>query len=585
MGKPQYSGHHERAREILLRGNPLCADGCGRRATVADHDPPIALHPVHHVPGSGCCRYRAQCIDCSRRQGGRIAALLLARRTDPAPTEFVEPAPSPGPMDPCWDPLPWITPLRDVPDTATWPRFMTWPHPNAVASMIDDFEDFVKWRTGRRLWWFQRLVAARVLEVDDHGRLVWMSWFLTMARQLGKSFLVGNLCVFVLQRCATLWPDIRADILYTSRTLLSAESLVRGLLRWARETGDPWSASFVNGNKSVTWHDHSLLIRSIDGVYGETAGLVVVDEAWDIKQASIDESVEPSTMATGGTMGYTSTAHRRAESTCLRLRQTGLATLEAPDDLLVVEWSAAPWRELDDEEGWRESSPNWSEQRYRRLSSMLDRARTGVSVDPTEPDPLAAFETQGLNRWPAQSVARNRTEVLIPPATWRACAGRSIVTAGAGWCAMEDNRDAGAAVAFAAVDADGVFEIDGVSVDSWAEALRWARKFMEAAPGSRFAVGASLTGAVPSGFPGRNTMKTAGSRETRFGLSLLRSLVNENRIVHEHTPELDDQIVVARVRADATGLALLPGSRSDLLRAALWALWFAQKPPGTPAVH
>jgi hypothetical protein len=70
-------------------------------------------------------------------------------------------------------------------------------------------------------------------------------------------------------------------------------------------------------------------------------------------------------------------------------------------------------------------------------------------------------------------------------------------------------------------------------------------------------------------------------------LSLLRDLVATGRVVHDETAALDAQLEAARVRlvAGSGVLALLPGARSDLLRAVLWALWAAQTPTPAPAVH
>lgn len=530
------------------------------------------------MPGSGCCAYRASCIDCSRRQGGEIARALAELAVRRSREELVEPEPSPGPADGCWDALTWLADLRDVPDDATWPRFMTQPHPAAVGSLVVEFEAFVLARTGRRLLWFQHLVAARVLEVDAAGRLVWLSWFVTLARQLGKSFFVVNLLLFVVQRAGELWPAVRADVLYTSRTLLSAESLVRGLLAWARDAGDDWRALRANGQKAVTWRESaSVLIRSVDAVYGETCGLVVVDESWDVAQSAIDESIEHSTMMAEGQVGFTSTAHRRATSTCLRLREVGLTTLAEPDELLIVEWSAAPWRELDDEDGWREASPRWTEHRRRRLVSMLGRARAGESIDPTEPDPIAAFSTQGLNRWPAKVAVRTRTELLVAADAWARCEG-TLEAGGAGWVALEDNFGDGAAVAFA-TEAAGRFEVDGLVCASWDEALVWMRKFAEDRPGSCLIAGASTLPSVPLDMPGRALIRKGSTTETRLGLSLLRSLVAEGRVVHDRTLALDAQLFAARVKVSRAGLELVPGQRSDLLRAAVWALWAAQQPP------
>lgn len=556
---------------MLLERYPWCQNGDGRPSSVADHDPPIALH--RHVEGSGCCSYRATCIDCSRRQGAEITNELRRRAAEPgAPAElqFIEPEPAPGPGDSVWDSLPWLDALRDVPADAAWPRFMSGPHPQTVATLLPEFEAFVLERSGQQLLWFQRLAAARILEVDAQGRLVWLSWFLTVARQSGKSFLVVNLLLFMVTRSAVLWPTVRSDVLYTSRTLLSAESLVRGLLNWARDIGDPWHANRANGAKAVTWHqDYALLIRSVNAVYGETCGLVVIDEAWDVDQADVDESIEPATLMSGGQIGYTSTAHRRAASTCLRLRAAALAQLEAPDGLLILEWSAAPWRERDDEEGWRESSPHWTEHRRRRLVSMLERAHSGVSVDPTEPDPLAAFDAQALNRWPLKAAVRHRSDRLLSVEAWQSCRGEAR-TVGPVVVAVEDYIGHGAAAAAVAQATDGRWVVGGWTFPSRVAAFRWAGELVAAHPGSQLVVGSMLRGdpALPPGVPVHHATGT----ETRAGLALLRQLIADGQVVNDGSPEMAQQIEMARVTETSTGLGLLRGPRADLVKAAIWAL-------------
>ena len=68
--------------------------------------------------------------------------------------------------------------------------------------------------------------------------------------------------------------------------------------------------------------------------------------------------------------------------------------------------------------------------------------------------------------------------------------------------------------------------------------------------------------AVPRDFPGRAGLRRAGSTETRKGLSLLRSLVVEGKVVHEDRPHLAHQVEEARVRPVEGGLGLITGPRS-----------------------
>lgn len=55
-----YGNAYRRARAQLLAGNPVCHWGCGRRATTADHEPPIEVVGYPHlslVPACGPCNF------------------------------------------------------------------------------------------------------------------------------------------------------------------------------------------------------------------------------------------------------------------------------------------------------------------------------------------------------------------------------------------------------------------------------------------------------------------------------------------------------------------------------------------------
>ena len=73
-------------------------------------------------------------------------------------------------------------------------------------------------------------------------------------------------------------------------------------------------------------------------------------------------------------------------------------------------------------------------------------------------------------------------------------------------------------MAFAAVDADGLFEVDGVACESWEEALTWARKFVDASPGARLVVAASMMPSVPRDFPGRSSIRQAKAVDAQSGV-------------------------------------------------------------------
>src|SRR5262245_30752288 len=120
-----YDADFRRERRILLANQPLCVH-CGQeRATIADHQPPLALHD--HVKGSKCCVLVPSCRVCSFAQGGDVAHSVDL----PEPVAPRREWEGFGPDDPVWR-VPWLEPLLDVPADAVWPRLMTVPHPQAV---------------------------------------------------------------------------------------------------------------------------------------------------------------------------------------------------------------------------------------------------------------------------------------------------------------------------------------------------------------------------------------------------------------------------------------------------------------------
>jgi hypothetical protein len=94
VAKPHYGYRHRKRRLLLLADEPECW-WCGAwPATVADHQPPIALHD-HDYYRAGCCDLVPSCAACSQRQGVELARELAASRRPPPP-------PPPRPVPRIW---------------------------------------------------------------------------------------------------------------------------------------------------------------------------------------------------------------------------------------------------------------------------------------------------------------------------------------------------------------------------------------------------------------------------------------------------------------------------------------------------
>ena len=594
MTSPAYATPgYVRERARILADGPMCAICRCRVATEADHVPPVSRHA--HVDGTGCCTLRPSCATCARRQGA-----ILSGYRGPRPAPPIAPPPSPAPAapvhdadgwpadDPIWD-VDWLEALRDVPADATWPRLMTPPHPAAVGSYGDQLAAYALERTGRPLRWWQRLYAARALEHDAAGLLCWDACDLTVARQVGKSYLMREACLWRMHQGGR-W-DVQT-VVHTGKDLPVCVEIQRPARRWARGEAfaDVYKVRDANGQEQIELlaDGSRWLVKAKESVYGLTASMAVVDEAWAVPATIIEEGLVPTMVELPASqLWLVSTAHRKATALMVTRRNVAVAELGNTDADLWIEWSAPPGADLDDEAGWRQASPHWTPRRQRLIGQRLTAARAGETDDPDEPDPFEAFAAQWLNRWPTVRRRAGHGEPLLEPAAWAACAGALASYDGPGIVALEENRGTGAAAAFVVGDGAGRFEVDGRAVASWTEAIDLVRGFVAARPGARLIVGARMNNQLPADLPGRLGAQRAGTTETGRGLVLLRALAAERRVVHDGTVDLDDQIIRARVHNLAGGgLGLVNNNaRTDLLRATLWALDAAQVTPPVPAIR
>jgi phage terminase large subunit-like protein len=329
--------------------------------------------------------------------------------------------------DPVWQSAPWLASLFPVPAEATWPRFMTVPHPAAVGSLGGEFEAWCVERFGA-MRWFQRLIAFRVLEVDASGHLVWDVVIWTMARQLGKSWLLRALLLWRIQPEQVARFGEAQTVVHTAKDLDSANECqmpVRLMVRectcggrtWVdvagrRRSGHEDDCSRVLYKTSDKPGEYEVryvstfsrwLVRAQNSVYGKGASVGAVDEGWKVKPSTVDDGLEATAAERSNPQLYLiSTAHRKATALMPTRRNDALTELSAPVSTLIIEWSVRPGSDVEDPATWRQASPHWSPQRERIIRRKLASALRGdvVEVDPDEPDPMESFNAQWLNTWP-----------------------------------------------------------------------------------------------------------------------------------------------------------------------------------------
>jgi hypothetical protein len=578
-----YDAQYRRIRALMLDPPTPCARCRRRQATTLDHDPPLAMHV--HRQGTQCCRLVPCCEECNRRGGvmvhnGTWRPGVELAATEPEPERDGLPA-----KHPVWR-VPWLRGLRRIPAGAVWPRLMTVPHPAAVGSLGKEFIRFAQHRSGRELRWWQRLVATRLLEVDDQDQLVWEGAVLTTARQVGKSWLLRELCLWRIEQGDRFGEP--QDVLHTGKDLAVCKEVQRPARIWAKARTDDYRVREVNGQEEIELlaDGSRWMLRAKEAVYGYSVSLGVVDEGWRVRASSVDEGLTP-TMAEREQpqLLLVSTAHRKATALMLGRRQAALAQLEDGDGDLLIEWSAPQGAALDDREAWRLASPHWGPRRERLISKRHDAMLAGEIEDPEEPDPEQSFRAQWLNQWPRKLADRGgATEPLLPEGIWAGLAEPGLQATGPVWVAVEDDYGLGAAVACCRRLDDGRLELDGWLRGDWDSAVFDVERLVAMHTVRQVLVGASLMDRIPQGLRGRAHPR--GSTETRTGLALLRDLALTGQLAHDTaTDDLQETFAVAMVKESATGLTLFAKGPTHLVRAAVWAVGAAHRPAKVPAIH
>src|SRR5262245_1427081 len=224
--RPKHTGQRGYGREhqtLRARLAPLVAAGYARCARCGETIRPGEPWDLGHGDGDRMRYAGPEHRWCNRATSGRE----LWRQRLPELEQERDGLPA---SDDRWR-VPWLRGLRKVPADATWPRLMTVPHPSAAGSLGAEFSKWAEQRTGRPLRWSQRLAAARMLEHDDEGRLVWDVAVLSLARQLGKSWLLRELCLWRIEQGERFGEP--QDVLHTGKDLAVCIEVQRSARLWA----------------------------------------------------------------------------------------------------------------------------------------------------------------------------------------------------------------------------------------------------------------------------------------------------------------------------------------------------------------
>lgn len=387
-------------------------------------------------------------------------------------------------------------------------------------------------RAGRPLRWWQRFAIFAALEHDEDGALVWPLVLVSTTRQVGKSYLLRDLILWRLVVGAELFGHDVETVLHVAGVLDQAVEVWGPAATWAERSPSSWRVRRANGQQEIEskisggrW-----LVRAAgSGGFGFTLTMPVVDEAWRVPPATVDDGLAPAMAEpVSAQLWIVSTAHPAATPLVPTNRGALLAELtsDEPGAGLLLEWSARPELRSEDRTAWREASPYWDDRRERFVADRLEKA-----IDE------ASFRAQWLNVWP--SISRRRLADLELWAT-RATAGPLEAAPGL-WGAVEVSRDGGAyGAAVGLLRPDGTVAIWSRSSPRLLAITDWILPLLASSSGTLL-VSVGLRGQLP--ISGLNVAGIeVGMSELTGAVANTQALIGEGRLCHDGSPILAAQV-------------------------------------------
>jgi hypothetical protein len=478
--------------------------------------------------------------------------------------------------------LPW---LADVDQIVSWPRIMSQVRPDVVGSLgAQAIEQIERW-AGRELWPWQRLVLARALEHDAQGRLVWNVVAVSVPRQMGKSTTVGEAAAWRL-RSAERFGEPQ-DVLHVARDVAAAVQVQRPH-RIRAEQDSRFKVRTAGGRLEIEHLPDGgrWLIRSVGSVYSYSASMGIVDEAWDVDPAVVDDGISPVLLQRDqAQLWLVSTANQAATALMLGRRGAALAELAQPARTLWIEWSAPPDADVSDPQVWQDCAPHWSGHIAEFYRDKYQTALQTRRSDPTAPDPVRGFAQQYLNQWPRSLEPVRKGEPVVDIERWNglACHTPAVLSANV-VIGLDEHWEGGVSVAVVSAT-DGGFHLQAHQFQSRARAFKHVAGLRAQHPLAKVVAAEVL---IVDAKAASIKAIPVGAGDLVAAVPVLRRLVADDRLTHDGSAGLAEQVEWARAVVGGLGqlhLQLDREHRLDTLRAALWAVGRIARARPKPAVH
>ena len=372
-------------------------------------------------------------------------------------------------------------------------------------------------------------------------------------------------------RALAWWRMLQAErfgeqqlVMHTGKDLPVCKEIQRRAWPWAFKAG--MRVRQTNGQEEIETEDGSRwMVRGRGSVYGYDVCLGMVDEAWAVDAAIVDDGLEPAMLdRVQPQLMLTSTAHRRATSLMRERRAAALAQFDDPVDTLMMHWGSVEGEDPADPAVWQAAQPFWSAQKARDLGRHWSRIQAGTQVpDPDEPDPVEAWKAQYLNMWPPPG-APVIAPWIAPGTVLRVLGDPGDVSGGVG--AIESSKDGRLWSAALALQGRAVVTRHTTSDD----AIRWLVARGASVLLCHQAVAAQLVNVDLE-------VVTVTQKDAVAATAILRELVEGELVaIGGDVAGQFGAVVLAHSDGGARVDATRARGDVDAVKCLSWALWFAQ---------
>jgi len=273
------------------------------------------------------------------------------------------------------------------------PRIETPTPANCGGSYGPEAIDWIEKWADVRLFPWQEHWLNRALEYDaETGDLLWGTCLISAPRQSGKSVGLRAMALWRLYQ-GERWGEQTVFHVSPNRSL--SREIWKKAAAQVQKYDDTARVRWANGQEAIELPDDSQWIL---GAANETSApglsisLAVLDEAWayggEKGRAMLEEAIAPATLHRRNAQIFlVSTAGTLAAggSNLLRdYRDRAIGEIATPpaagSDLLIVEWSAPPDADMDDEATWRQAQAIWDPGRLERLRRERGRVKPAAVV-------------------------------------------------------------------------------------------------------------------------------------------------------------------------------------------------------------